>query len=153
MVNPFRCHVISPGKRGQSCSILSSHTVCNKFVACLSKSDTCVMTFDYHHNCLSSFRINLKLFSLSSICCGLYRDAIDLKHCYQAKFHERHKCNATQHTNFEILCEYNGSVPVLLAALCGAWSLVAPTLGSWVRIPLKGWMFVRVFLCCVALCR
>jgi hypothetical protein len=26
-------------------------------------------------------------------------------------------------------------------------------LGSWVRIPLKAWMFVRVFLCCVVLCR
>jgi hypothetical protein len=26
-------------------------------------------------------------------------------------------------------------------------------LGSWVRIPLKAWIFVRVFLCCVVLCR
>jgi hypothetical protein len=26
-------------------------------------------------------------------------------------------------------------------------------LGSWIRIPLKAWMFVRVFLCCVVLCR
>jgi hypothetical protein len=26
-------------------------------------------------------------------------------------------------------------------------------LGSWVRVPLKAWMFVRVFLCCVVLCR
>jgi hypothetical protein len=26
-------------------------------------------------------------------------------------------------------------------------------LGSWVRIPLKAWMFVRVFLCCVVLCK
>jgi hypothetical protein len=26
-------------------------------------------------------------------------------------------------------------------------------LGSWVRNPLKAWMFVRVFLCCVVLCR
>jgi ribose/xylose/arabinose/galactoside ABC-type transport system permease subunit len=25
--------------------------------------------------------------------------------------------------------------------------------GSWVRIPLKAWMFVLVFLCCVVLCR
>ncbi|KDR19807.1 hypothetical protein L798_04740 [Zootermopsis nevadensis] len=28
-----------------------------------------------------------------------------------------------------------------------AWSL-----GPWVRIPLKAWMFVRVFLCCAILC-
>jgi hypothetical protein len=27
------------------------------------------------------------------------------------------------------------------------------TLGSWVRIPLEAWICVRVFLCCVVLCR
>jgi hypothetical protein len=33
------------------------------------------------------------------------------------------------------------------------WILAIWLLGSWVRIPLKAWMFVRVFLCCVVLCR
>jgi hypothetical protein len=28
------------------------------------------------------------------------------------------------------------------------WVLAAWTLGSWVRIPFKAWMFVLVFLCC-----
>jgi hypothetical protein len=32
-------------------------------------------------------------------------------------------------------------------------SSTARTLGSWVRIPLEAWMCVRVFLCCVVLCR
>jgi hypothetical protein len=27
------------------------------------------------------------------------------------------------------------------------------TLGLWVRIPLEAWIYVRVFLCCVVLCR
>jgi hypothetical protein len=33
------------------------------------------------------------------------------------------------------------------------WVLASWLLGSWVRILLKAWMFVRVFLCCVVLCR
>jgi hypothetical protein len=33
------------------------------------------------------------------------------------------------------------------------WALAGWLLGSRVRIPLKAWMFVRVFLCCVVLCR
>jgi hypothetical protein len=32
-------------------------------------------------------------------------------------------------------------------------ALIAWTLRSWVRIPVKTWMFVLVFLCCVVLCR
>jgi hypothetical protein len=32
-------------------------------------------------------------------------------------------------------------------------SSAARTLGSWVRIPLEAWMCVRIFLCCVVLCR
>jgi len=34
-----------------------------------------------------------------------------------------------------------------------AWGLAAWTLRSWVRIPLKAWMFVPVFLCCAVLWR
>jgi hypothetical protein len=45
------------------------------------------------------------------------------------------------------------SVPVTVAVLSDAWVLVGWLLGEWVRIPLKTWMFVRVFLCCVVLCR
>jgi hypothetical protein len=32
-------------------------------------------------------------------------------------------------------------------------SSAARTLGSWIRVPLEAWMCVRVFLCCVVLCR
>jgi hypothetical protein len=42
---------------------------------------------------------------------------------------------------------------VTLRALSEAWVLAGWLLGSWVRIPLKAWMFIRVFLCCVVLCR
>jgi hypothetical protein len=45
----------------------------------------------------------------------------------------------------------SGSVTV--AVRSEAWVLVVWLLGSWDRIPLKAWMFVRVFLCCVVLCR
>jgi hypothetical protein len=31
--------------------------------------------------------------------------------------------------------------------------LASPALGPWVRIPLKAWVYVRVFLSCVVLCR
>jgi hypothetical protein len=41
----------------------------------------------------------------------------------------------------------------LLAGHSGRAVLAGWLLGSWVRIPLKAWMFVRVFLCCVVLCR
>jgi hypothetical protein len=34
-----------------------------------------------------------------------------------------------------------------------AYVLINWTLRSWVRIPLKAWMSVVVFLCCVILCR
>jgi hypothetical protein len=44
-------------------------------------------------------------------------------------------------------------VPVTVAVRSEAWVLAGWLLGSWVRIPLKAWMFVRVFLCCVVLCR
>jgi hypothetical protein len=43
--------------------------------------------------------------------------------------------------------------PVTVAVRSEAWVLARWLLGSWVRIPLKAWMFVRVFLCCVFLCR
>jgi hypothetical protein len=43
--------------------------------------------------------------------------------------------------------------PVTVAVRSEAWVLAGWLLGSWVRIPLKAWMFVRVFLCCVVLCR
>jgi hypothetical protein len=44
-------------------------------------------------------------------------------------------------------------MPVTVAVRSRAWVLAGWLLGSWVRIPLKAWMFVRVFLCCVVLCR
>jgi hypothetical protein len=44
-------------------------------------------------------------------------------------------------------------MPVTVAVRSEAWVLACWLLGSWVRIPLKAWMFVRVFLCCVVLCR
>jgi hypothetical protein len=42
--------------------------------------------------------------------------------------------------------------PATVAVRSDAWVLSGWLLGSWVRIPLKAWMFVRV-LCCVVLCR
>jgi hypothetical protein len=51
-----------------------------------------------------------------------------------------------------ILCGYN-FLPVTVAVRSEAWVLAGWLLGSWVRIPLKAWIFVRVFLCCVVLCR
>jgi hypothetical protein len=44
-------------------------------------------------------------------------------------------------------------LPVTVVVRSEAWVLASLLLGSWVRIPLKAWMFVRVFLCCVVLCR
>jgi hypothetical protein len=44
-------------------------------------------------------------------------------------------------------------LPVTVAVRSEAWVLAGWLLGSWVRIPLKAWLFVRVFLCCVVLCR
>jgi hypothetical protein len=44
-------------------------------------------------------------------------------------------------------------LPVTVAVRSEAWILAGWLLGSWVRIPLKAWMFVRVFLCSVVLCR
>jgi hypothetical protein len=43
--------------------------------------------------------------------------------------------------------------PVTVAVRSEAWALADWLLRSWVRIPLKAWMFVRVFLCCVVLYR
>lgn len=45
------------------------------------------------------------------------------------------------------------SMSATVAAQSGAWPLIAQALGSWVRMPLKTWMFVRVFPCCAVLCR
>jgi hypothetical protein len=42
-------------------------------------------------------------------------------------------------------------LPVTVAVRSEAWVLAGWLLGLWVRIPLKAWMFVRVFLCCVVL--
>jgi hypothetical protein len=44
-------------------------------------------------------------------------------------------------------------MPVTVAVRSEAWVLAGWLLGSWVLIPLKARMFVRVFLCCVVLCR
>jgi hypothetical protein len=44
-------------------------------------------------------------------------------------------------------------LPVTMAVQSEAWVLASWLLGSWVKIPLKAWMFVRIFLCCVVLCR
>jgi hypothetical protein len=44
-------------------------------------------------------------------------------------------------------------LPVTVAVRSETWILAGWLLGSWVRIPIKAWMFVRVFLCCVVLCR
>jgi hypothetical protein len=42
---------------------------------------------------------------------------------------------------------------VTVAVQSEAWVLAGWLLGSWVGILLKAWMSVRVFLCCVVLCR
>jgi hypothetical protein len=47
----------------------------------------------------------------------------------------------------------NKSLPVTVAERSEAWVLAGWLLGSWVRILLKAWMFVCVFLWCVVLCR
>jgi hypothetical protein len=44
-------------------------------------------------------------------------------------------------------------LPVTVAVRSEAWVLAGWLLGSWFRIPLKAWMFFRVILCCVVLCR
>jgi hypothetical protein len=44
-------------------------------------------------------------------------------------------------------------LPVTVAARSEAWVLGDWLLGSSVQILLKAWMFVRLFLCCVVLCR
>jgi hypothetical protein len=44
-------------------------------------------------------------------------------------------------------------MPVTVAVRSEALVLAGLLLGSWVRIPLKAWTFVRVFMCCVVLCR
>jgi hypothetical protein len=51
------------------------------------------------------------------------------------------------------LCKQSDRPPVTEAARPGGWALTSQTVGSWVWIPPKIWMFVRVFLCCVFLCR
>jgi hypothetical protein len=43
--------------------------------------------------------------------------------------------------------------PVTVAVRSEAWVSAGWLLGSWVRIPLKAWMYVRGFLCCIVLCR
>jgi hypothetical protein len=48
---------------------------------------------------------------------------------------------------------YEHYLPVTVAVRSEAWVLAGWLLWSWVRIPLKAWMFVRVFLCFVVLCR
>jgi hypothetical protein len=58
--------------------------------------------------------------------------------------------------NTFVICingNYTQKLPVTVAVRSEAWVLAGWLLGSWVRIPLKAWMFVRVFLCRVVLCR
>jgi hypothetical protein len=40
------------------------------------------------------------------------------------------------------------SAPLTVAARSGAWALIARTLGSWVRIPLKAWLSASSCLWC-----
>jgi hypothetical protein len=42
--------------------------------------------------------------------------------------------------------------PITVTSRSEAWALIGRTLGSWVLIPLKAWMFVLDFMCCVVLC-
>jgi hypothetical protein len=48
---------------------------------------------------------------------------------------------------------YYYNKPVTVALRSEVWVLAGWLLGSWVQILLKAWMFVRVFLCCVVVCR
>jgi hypothetical protein len=52
-----------------------------------------------------------------------------------------------------ILINLISFMPVTVAVRSETWVLAGWLLGSWVRIALEAWMFVRVFLCCVVLCR
>jgi hypothetical protein len=68
-----------------------------------------------------------------------------------------HNCTHTisssrrSRSNFiDLYCKY---LPVTVAVRSEAWVLAGWLVGSWVRSPLKARMFVRVFLCCVVLCR
>jgi hypothetical protein len=56
-------------------------------------------------------------------------------------------------TNQRIYVGLSQQLLVTEAVRSEAWVLVGWLLGSWVRVPLKAWMFVRVFLCCVVMCR
>jgi hypothetical protein len=58
--------------------------------------------------------------------------------------------NQTLYFYFILRCNV---LPVTVAVLSEAWVLAGWLLGSWLRIPLKAWMFVLVFLCRVVLCR
>jgi hypothetical protein len=51
-------------------------------------------------------------------------------------------CNRIQWNNNHIIVQLNNA-PRSEAKVFAAWLL-----GSWVRMPLKAWMFVFVFLCC-----
>jgi hypothetical protein len=64
---------------------------------------------------------------------------------------EHHRCHLMSDPG--ISYGNKSSKPVTVAVWSEAWVLAGWLLGSWVRIPLKVWMFVRVFLCCVVLRR
>jgi hypothetical protein len=51
----------------------------------------------------------------------------------------------------EIICGLNSSAPITAAARSKAWAVFALSMGSWVRISLKAWMFMCVYsmLSCV----
>jgi hypothetical protein len=60
-------------------------------------------------------------------------------------------CRGGFHVKWDSMYQINAwesiTLPVTVAVRSEAWVLTGWLLGSWVRIPLKAWMFVRVFLC------
>jgi hypothetical protein len=47
----------------------------------------------------------------------------------------------------QVFCVNEQQKPVPVGARYEAWALIACTLRSWVRTPLKAWMIVHVFVC------
>jgi hypothetical protein len=69
----------------------------------------------------------------------------------------RYTCSVTSQPSGDLalhdMPRYDYESPVTVAVRSEAWVLAGWLLGSWVRIPLKAWMFILVFLCCVVLCK
>jgi hypothetical protein len=61
--------------------------------------------------------------------------------------------SSTVYYNLSFLKTFDYNKLVTVAVRSEAWVLAGWLLGSWVRFQLQAWMFVRVFLCCVVLCR